>query len=363
MRHSIESIAAALGTTALGDGSITVTGVAEPAAAGAEDLALAMKPDYADGLSKGQARAAMVWEGADWEALGLKAAIVAPRPRMAMAGLTRAFYPGPGYPEGIDPNASVDPTAILAEGVSVGAFAVISAGAVIGEGTVIGPQCFVGQDARIGAGGLLNAQVRVGPRAQIGDRFLAQPGATIGFDGFSYVTPEVNAVEKARHTLGDASGTEAQGWVRIHSLGGIIIGDDVEIGANACVDAGTIRPTQVGNGTKIDNLCMVGHNVVIGNECLFASMVGIAGSTRIGNNVVLGGQVGVSDNITIGDNVVCGGGSAIRTRVPAGQVILGNPAIKMETQLEGYKAQRRLPRLFREVAELKKAVFKDGQSD
>mgnify|MGYP001952773437 CR=1 FL=1 len=136
-----------------------------------------------------------------------------------------------------------------------------------------------------------------------------------------------------------------------------------QLGANTCVDAGTIRPTQVGNGTKIDNLCMVGHNVVIGDHCFFASMVGIAGSTRIGNHVVLGGQVGVSDNITIGDNVVAGGGTGIISKVPAGRVVMGYPAVKMETHLEMYKALRRLPRLMEQVAALQKAVSKADGSE
>ena len=170
-------------------------------------------------------------------------------------------------------------------------------------------------------------------------------------------------MEKARATLGDSSGTRPQEWIRIHSLGSVVIGDDVEIGANSCVDSGTIRPTRIGDGTKIDNLCHIAHNVVIGRDCLFAALVGIAGSTTVGNNVVLGGQVGVTDNTTIGDGVVAGGASVILSKVPAGRVILGYPAVKMDTHLETYKAMRRLPRLFADVDALKKSVFKTGETD
>ncbi|MGR3321231.1 MAG: UDP-3-O-(3-hydroxymyristoyl)glucosamine N-acyltransferase [Pseudooceanicola sp.] len=361
--RTISEIAAALGAEAAGDTSIAVTGAAEPADAGADDLALALKPEFAEALPKGSARAALVWPGADWQALGLEAAIFAPRGRLAMAGLTRMLDPGQGYPPGIHPAAWVDPAAQLGPNVTVAPHAVIGAGARIGAGSVIGPGAYVGTDAQIGEGAILHAHVRIGARARIGARFIAQPGATIGFDGTSFVTEEASNVEQARANLGAVDDARAQTWVRIHSLGGVVIGDDVEIGANTCVDSGTIRPTRVGTGTKIDNLCMVGHNVVIGEHCFFASMVGIAGSTRIGNHVVLGGQVGVSDNITIGDNVVAGGGSGILTKVPAGRVIMGYPAVKMETHVETYKALRRLPRLFSQVAELQKAVFKSGQND
>lgn len=361
MAYTLAEIAAAIGAEAVGDTSLTLTGAAEPADAGPDDLALALKPEFAEGLSKGRARAAMLWPGADWQALGLEAAIFAPRGRLAMAGLTRMLDPGQGYGGGVHPTAVVDPSATLGAGVSVGPQAVVGAGARIGARSVIGPGVYVGTEAVIGDDALLHAHVRIGARARIGKRFIAQPGATVGFDGTSFVTEEASNVEQARSTLGEVAEAKSQEWVRIHSLGGVVIGDDVELGANTCVDSGTIRPTQVGNGTKIDNLCMVGHNVVIGEHCFFASMVGIAGSTRIGNHVVLGGQVGVSDNITIGDNVVAGGGTGIISKVPAGRVVMGYPAVKMETHLEMYKALRRLPRLMEQVAALQKAVSKaDG---
>lgn len=363
MAYSVAEIADAIGAEAVGDTSITLTGAAEPSDATPDDLALALKPEFADGLAAGRARVAMLWPGAEWQGFGLKAAIFAPRGRLAMAGLTRMLDPGQGYGHGVHPTAFVDPSATLGAGASVGPQAVVGAGARIGARSVIGPGAYVGTQAVIGEDALLHAHVRIGARARIGKRFIAQPGATIGFDGTSFVTEEASNVEQARSTLGEVAEARSQEWVRIHSLGGVVIGDDVELGANTCVDSGTIRPTQVGNGTKIDNLCMVGHNVVIGDHCFFASMVGIAGSTRIGNHVVLGGQVGVSDNITIGDNVVAGGGTGIISKVPAGRVVMGYPAVKMETHLEMYKALRRLPRLMEQVAALQKAVSKADGTD
>jgi UDP-3-O-[3-hydroxymyristoyl] glucosamine N-acyltransferase len=197
----------------------------------------------------------------------------------------------------------------------------------------------------------------------IGHRFFAQPGVRIGGDGFSFVTPEKSAVEEVRDTLGDQGSTDAQAWARIHSLGAVQIGDDVEVGANSCIDCGTIRDTVVGSGTKIDNLVQIGHNVVIGQDCMICAQSGIAGSSRLGNNVVLGGHTGVSDNVFIGDRAITGGATVVLSNIPAGRVMLGYPAVKMDTQLELHKAQRRLPRLFRDVAALKSAVFKDGKGD
>lgn len=354
MSHTIEEIAKALGAKALGALDVEITGAAEPADAGPGDLALAMSEKYAGGLAKGQARAAILWEGADYRALGLEAAIIPARPRYAMAGLTAALDAGHGYTSGIHPTAIVDEGAELGADVSVGAYAVIGAGARIGAGSVIGPQAYVGINSEIGEGATLHVGVRIGPRVRIGARFMAHAGACIGMDGFSFVTPEVNAVEQARASLGtEATDAKAQSWVRIHSLGAVVVDDDVEIGCNTCIDAGTIRPTRIGAGTKIDNLVHVAHNVVVGRDCLFAAMVGIAGSSTIGNSVVFGGQVGVTDNTTVGDGVVGGGAAVILSKVPAGRVVLGYPAVKMDTHVDMYKAQRRLPRMMEEFAEMK----------
>lgn len=363
MSNTIKDIAASLGAEAFGDVSLSITGVAEPAMAGATDLALAMKPDFAKGLPDGQAQAAMLWPGADWQALGLKAAIIAPRPRFAMAGLSAMMDKGQGFGTGIHPSAILDPSAQLGADVTVGPLAVISAGVVIGDGSTIGPQCFIGTDTTLGQGCFLREGVKIGARVTIGDRFIAQPGASIGGDGFSFVTPEESNIEKVRDSLGDAGEARAQSYARIHSLGSVTIGNDVEIGANACIDRGTVRDTKVGNGVKFDNLAQIGHNVEIGNDCLICAQVGIAGSTRIGHNVVLGGQTGVSDNLFIGDHVITGGATKVLANVPAGRVMLGYPAMKMETHIEVYKGLRRLPRLFRDVASLQKAVSKTDGTD
>ncbi|QCP85595.1 UDP-3-O-(3-hydroxymyristoyl)glucosamine N-acyltransferase [Cereibacter sphaeroides] len=363
MGHTIREIATALDAEAAGNLDLVVTHAAEPAAADADALALAMDARYAEGIRQGGARAAMLWQGADWQALGLEAAIFVPRGRLAMAGLSRMLDPGPQIARVVHPMALVDPTAEIGEGAAIGPFVTIGAQVRIGPNARIASHVSIAEGAKIGADALILQGARIGARVRIGDRFICQPGAVIGADGFSFVTPEKSGVEEIRETLGEREEIRQQSWVRIHSLGSVRLGDDVEVGANSTIDRGTIRDTVVGNGTKIDNLVQLGHNVQVGSDCLLCGQVGIAGSARIGNRVVLGGQVGVSDNIFVGDDVIAGGSTKIRTNAPAGRVILGDPAVKMETQIEIQKAMRRLPRLAATVAALQKAVSLKGQSD
>jgi UDP-3-O-[3-hydroxymyristoyl] glucosamine N-acyltransferase len=357
MSHSIADIAAALGADCAGDLSLRVTRAAEPAAAGPDALALAMDPKYAGGLAQGSARAALLWPGADWRAMGLQAAIFAPRGRLAMAGLTRLMDAGPGIAPGVHPMAAVDAAAVIGEGAAIGPFVTIGPGAVIGPRARIASHVAIGAGARIGTDALILTGAVIGARVAIGDRFICQPGAVIGADGFSFVTPERSGVEEIRATLGHREEIRAQSWTRIHSLGAVTIGDDVEIGANCAIDRGTIRDTVIGSGTKLDNLVHVGHNVQIGRDCLICGQVGIAGSARIGDRVVMAGQCGVNDNIFVGDDVIAGGASKMFTNVPAGRVILGYPAVQMQTHIEMQKTLRRLAR------PTKKPVPKPGPND
>jgi UDP-3-O-[3-hydroxymyristoyl] glucosamine N-acyltransferase len=363
MAHRLRDIAAALGAEAAGDLDMVIERASEPATAGPDDLALAMAPAYGDGIAQGRARAAIVWTGADWQALGLKAAIFAPRSRYTMAGLTRYLDPGPTISPGIHPMALVDPTAKIGEGASIGPFAIISAGVSIGARVRIAAHTTIAEGARIGDDALILEGARICPRVTIGDRFTCHQGAVVGSDGFSYVTPERSGVEDIRASLGKRDEIRDQSWTRIHSLGSVVIGDDVEMGANSCIDRGTIRDTIIGSGTKIDNLVHIAHNVEVGRDCLFCALVGVAGSVKVGDRVVLGGQCGVSDNIFIGDDVIAGGGTKILSNAPAGRVLLGYPALKMDTHIELQKALRRLPRLAARVAAIEAVMGKSHDSE
>ncbi|MCY1128567.1 UDP-3-O-(3-hydroxymyristoyl)glucosamine N-acyltransferase [Frigidibacter sp. RF13] len=362
--HTIEEIARAIGGTVAGDTSMRVTGASEPAQAGPDHLALAMDPKYAPGLAQGQARAALLWADADWQALGLKAAILIGRPRLAMSGLTQLFDPGPEIAPGIHPSAVIDPTASIGPGAAIGAFVVIGRDARIGANVRIASHVTIAEGVEIGADALIHTGARIGARVRVGDRFICQPGAVIGSDGFSFVTEKKSGVEQIRETLGERGEVTDQNWLRIHSLGTVEIGDDVEVGANCAIDRGTIRATRIGSGTKLDNLVHIAHNVTVGRDCLLCGQVGIAGSTRIGDRVVMGGQCGVGDNLFVGDDVIAGGATKIMSNAPAGRVLLGYPAIKMESHIDAWKNIRRLPRLFAQVAELRaRSGAKDDGSD
>lgn len=363
MSYTLRELADALGATAVGDAGLTISGASEPQTAGPDDLALAMDPKYADGLSLGKARAALLWQDAPWQDFGLDGAVLVGRARYAMSGLTSLMDHGPEIEPGIHSTAIIHPSAEIGDDVAIGPFVVIGRSARIGARARIAAQTNVAEYAVLGDDILLHAGVKIGARVVLGHRVIVQPGAAIGADGFSFVTPETSAVEEVRRTVGDRGDAEGQSWTRIHSLGAVQVGDDVEIGANTCIDRGTIRNTSIGRGTKIDNLVHIGHNVQVGEDCLLCGQVGIAGSSRIGNRVVMAGQVGVNDNIFVGDDVIAGGATKIFTNAPAGRVLLGYPAMKMESHVETYKALRRLPRLMQQVAELKKAVSKPDKSD
>ncbi|WP_281982353.1 UDP-3-O-(3-hydroxymyristoyl)glucosamine N-acyltransferase [Thalassorhabdomicrobium marinisediminis] len=347
MPYILKELAASLGAETLGNASLEVQRLAEPLEAGADDLALAVAPKFAEQLKASRARAAVVWAGADLADLGLEGAIVAPRGRLAMAGLTRAMDDDPAFAHatGIHPSAVIDPGATIGLGAQIGPFVVIGAGTRIGAGARIAPHVSIGAEAVIGDGATLHAGVRIGPRVRIGDRFIAQPGVVIGGDGFSFTTEGPSNVERAIRQRRGAPLEPTDGtWHRIHSLGGVEIGDDVEVGANSTIDAGTIRATRVGNGVKIDNLVQVGHNVVLGPDCLLCAQAAVAGSSVLGARVILGGKAGVGDNLTLGRDVVAGGGAVILADVPDGIFVSGHPALPTHEHRAAQKALRRLTR-------------------
>ena len=356
MTYTVDAIARATGLTLLGDGSLTVRGPAEPASAREDELALAMGPAYEQALRCSRARAAVVWDGADWKGLGLSAALVAPQPRVALAGITAHFQHAPDVLPGIHSSAVIEPGAGIGAEVRIGPFAHIGARARIGAGSVIAPHVSVGSDAVIGTQALLHAGARIGARCVVGDRFVAQPNAVVGADGFSFEPPRKAGLASAlaggviEFPAGDAP------WLRIHSLAGVEIGDDVELGACTTIDRGTISPTRIGSGTKIDNQVQIGHNVQIGRHCLLCGQVGLAGSVVLGDNVVLGGKVGVADHVRIGSDVIVAAGALVASKIPDRAIVMGAPAVPREEALRQIAQLRRLPRLAGQVAEIRRRL-------
>ena len=358
MSFTISQIADALSANAVGDLAFPIERPSEPAVAAPDQLALAMDKSYLDALRAGNARAAILWDGADWQGLGLKAAIFVPRPRYAMAAVTDLFNMPPDTPIGVHPTAVLDETVQLGANASIGPFCVIQAGVKIGDNARILSHVSIARDVHIADNALVFEGVRIGARVRIGSDFIAQPNAVIGADGFSYVTPKPGAIDEVKDEGRLSDAHDEQSFVRIHSLGSVEIGNSVEVGASSTIDKGTIANTVVGDGTKIDNLVQIGHNVRIGKTCLLCGQVGIGGSAVIKDRVVLGGQVGVADHITVGSNVIAAGKSAISSNVPPNRAIMGNPAIKMEANVSSYKIYRRLPRLLARLEAIEDKISK-----
>jgi UDP-3-O-[3-hydroxymyristoyl] glucosamine N-acyltransferase len=350
----LSEIAKALGGELVGDGSIEIARAVHPAEAeSADDLALAMDKSLAAALNGCKARAAVLAEDAAAPDGRLAGYIRVKRPRYAMAGLTRLFDTPVHAPEGVHATAVVEPDATVAKDVRIGPFTYVASGAAVDSGTVLMSHVTVGAGARIGPGSLLHPGVRIGERVRIGARAIIHQNASIGADGFSFVTPETGTAEEARGGSGDTVATRNAVLTRINSIGTVIVGEDVEIGACTSIDRGTISATRIGNSTKIDDLVMIGHNVEIGENCMICGQVGIAGSTRIGSRVVLAGQVGVGDHLTIGDDVVVGARSAVGTSLPPRMVAIGAPAVPRSKATEIYMYTRRLKSLFDDVGRLK----------
>ncbi|MEM8793508.1 MAG: UDP-3-O-(3-hydroxymyristoyl)glucosamine N-acyltransferase [Pseudomonadota bacterium] len=356
MGHTIADIAEATGLRAEGNLDLVVETPAEPAAAGPDDLALAMDEKFADAAAGSVARAAVLWDGADWRALGFEAALFAARPKQGLAAVGDVFaYPLDLAP-GIDPSAIIHPSAELGEDCWVGPLTIIGAGVRIGPRGRIFGQATIGRDAVIGADCLIHPGVRIGPRVLIGDRFMAQYNAVIGAEGYSYLTPDHSAVEAARASGATDIAIKSRGFRRIESLGSVQIADDVEVGALAAIDRGTIAHTTIGRGTKIDNQVMIAHNVQIGEDCMLSAQVGLAGSITLGDRVVLGGQVGCADHCKIGSDVIVGGGSLIGANIPPGKVMMGIPVLPRDKFMEQQMTIRRLPQMVRQIAEMRKKL-------
>ena len=261
-------------------------------------------------------------------------------PSTAFASVVSAFAPPEVVAEpGIHPSAVVSSSAKLGERVSVGPQAVIGDSAVIGSGSVIGAGCLVGSKVHLGEECHLHPGAIIRERCILGDRVILQPGAVIGSCGFGY------ELKDGYH-------------VKIPQTGIVEIGDDVEIGANTTVDRARFGRTVIGEGSKIDNLVQIAHNVQIGSHTIICSQVGISGSTRIGSYVTLAGQVGLAGHIEIGDKAVLGAKAGVSKNVPAGSMLIGAPAKPMKEfkQTNFYISQ--LYKLYDRVKELEKLLQK-----
>ena len=351
----LSEIAAALNARLVGDGTIEIERPVHPAdAKGPGDLALAMEPAMIALLEGSPVRAAVVRDESRLPANRLAGYLVVGRSRYAMAQLLDMFALPPHSVPGVHKMAVVAEDASIGNGVSVGPFCYVGPNAKIGDGTILLASVTVGADAVLGQSCLVHPGARIGERVVIGDRAIIHHNASIGADGFSFVTPAPGSVEAAKAS-GDIRSTNDQ-IVRINSIGTVILGDDVEVGACTAIDRGTVSATRVGRNTKIDDLVMIGHNCVIGENCMLCGQVGIAGSSTIEDRVVLGGRAGVGDHITIGSDSVIAGGTLIGQSVQPKSLIMGYPPLPKNEAFEMALNLRRIGRILRDVDELKRQV-------
>ena len=324
-----------------------ITGIASLKKAQRGDLSFLANPKYKSEVKDTDASLVLLPEDYSESSPKINQLFIKTKnPSRSLAEVCRLIYGKlfSNLPIGLDPLASVHQSAVIGDGVSVGPFCYIGKGVRVGKNTIIESHCYIGENVSLGEDCRLYPSVKVLANCEIGNGVHLNSGVVIGSEGYGF----------------EQVGTSHE---KIPHLGKVIIEDDVEIGANTCIDRGTVRPTLIGNGVKADNLAQIGHNVKIGDNSLICAQVGIAGSVVIGNNVVLGGQSGISDNIFVGDNVITGGATKVLSNIPAGRVMLGYPAMKMDTQLEVYRNLRKLPKLIKELAKIKKAVFKSTKID
>jgi len=321
----LADIARAIDGRLIGDGEIEIARPVQPHQAESEsDLPLVFSRKVLDAALDTPAVAAIVVAGIDVPDGALEGIIEIEDPRVALVPLT-ALFARPAYgAEGIHPTAVIDDSAVLGVNVAVGPHACIGAGSEIGDDTRILPQVTIGARVRLGAECLVHSGVRIGDDVIVGDRVIIQPNASIGADGFSFATPappRTESMVRARSVEPFLSYIH-----RIQSLGTVIIGDDVEVGACSTIDRATVGATRIGRNTKIDNQVMIGHNTVIGEDCLLAGHVGISGSVTIGDRVIMAGKVGIVDHVTVGDDANLGARTTVMRDVPARSIMMGNPA-------------------------------------
>jgi UDP-3-O-[3-hydroxymyristoyl] glucosamine N-acyltransferase len=335
-----KDIAEALAGRLDGDGAIEIERLVHPARAERpSDLALAISADAVAALARSKAQVVVVSAEHPVASGSFRAVITTGEARLALAKLTALFDHGPAHQKGIHPTAVVAADAKLGEGVSIGPYVVVGPRSRIGAGTVIMPQVTIGADVAIGAQGVVHAGARIGDRCAIGDRVIVHPNVVIGTDGFSFAPDMMSAV----------AFTSDVTLSRIHSLGNVEIGDDVEIGACTTIDRATLETTRIGRGTKIDNHVHIGHNANIGESCIVCGKVGISGSVTIGDRARIGGGVGIGDHLRVGDQAVIGAGSGVASNVAAGVFVSGYPAIPHHRALEQYVYASRQKRLHEKV--------------
>lgn len=341
MRWTAEELAKSIGALCQGDGSMEVTGVAAPERTGAKDLIYVESPKHAERVEASEATCVIAPAGLAFPG---KTVLRSAQPKVAFAKAAALLRDAAPIAIGIHPTAVVAPLAKIEPGVSIGPYAVIGEDSHIGRGTQIGAHSIIGAACWIGENCRIHPRVTLYPSVRIGHRVEIHAGAVLGADGFGY------AFDGERY------------W-KFPQAGLVEIADDVEIGANATIDRGSLDDTRVATGVKLDNLVHVGHNVQIGEHTVVAAQTGISGSSKLGHHVIVGGQVGIADHCTLEDGSIAGAQAGIPTGkiIRKGQTVWGTPARPLDQFKEAYFWFARLPELAARVKKLEGGDSKSGE--
>jgi UDP-3-O-[3-hydroxymyristoyl] glucosamine N-acyltransferase len=337
MSYTIGQIAALLGLEYRGDGSRLLSKVSKPDAADGSSL-IFMQSGESDAAISGELQAACVIAKANAAPAGMNA-ILSENPKLDFARAAAYLHPRRESCGTRHSTAEIHPEAIIGDNVELGPFAVVDAGASIGPGSIVSAGVFVGKGSRIGRECILHAGVVLYPGARIGDRVILHAGVVVGSDGFGYVS-------------------DGQNHWKFPQVGAVLIDNDVEIGCNTTIDRGSLGTTHIGEGSKIDNLVQIAHNVQIGRHVVIAAQTGISGSTIIEDHAVIGGQVGFGDHARVQQGVVIGSKAGVLPGkiVRSGDVYWGVPVRPLREYKRLNALFGRLPEMKADIDALKKEV-------
>jgi UDP-3-O-[3-hydroxymyristoyl] glucosamine N-acyltransferase len=330
---TVEEVAELAGGRVEGDGSLSVLGIAPIDQASASELGFLAQRSYLKYLPESQARVVLVSEALAEYAHDVPGRVVVEDPHGSLPRLLAHFFPEPPPKPGIHPTAVIGAGVDLGEGVTVGPYAVLEEGAVLGNRVRVGPHTVVGAGSVVGEGSVLYPHVVLYPGTRLGARVAIHSGVCLGVDGFGYVPG-------------------ATGHRKVPQVGACVVEDDVEIGANTCIDRGSIGRTVIGKGAKLDNLVHLAHNVQVGEGALIAAMVGVAGSARIGRFTMFGGQAGVSGHTEVGEGARVGAQAGVIGDIPPGDTVSGYPARDHRGYLRAMGLAFKLPETLRRLKEV-----------
>ena len=332
MGWTVEELARRLGGQVEGNGGLEIHGVAALDQAGSGDLAFLHNPKYATAMRVTKASAVLVNQ--DWRG-ETGATLIRVKSADAAFAQAAAWMSGPAiaFPPGIHATAVIADGARVGKDAYIGPHCVIEAGATLGDRIVLVAACYIGQGCQVGDDCRFYPHVSLREHTRVGHRVILHNGAVIGSDGFGYVREGVH-------------------WKKVPQVGVVVLGDDVEIGANTTIDRARFGETRIGNGAKIDNLVQVAHNVTIGDDAAIAAQTGIAGSAHIGARVQMGGQSGVGGHLHVGDDSVVGGQAAVLKDVPPATFVSGYPAMPHDQTRKAHAHMMRIPELKKKVADI-----------